>query len=120
MPKRTINAKEILADIKAGMHNAALMEKCQLSEKGLQNLFKKLTEVGSSGQGRSGRRDLLRNKVWKVLQPYGFCLSIFAMTALETSLTILTTRLRLSSKYLSDMLIGFPSFPLARSPAFFM
>ena len=35
MTKRTVNAKEILADIKAGMKNHALMEKYQLSEKGL-------------------------------------------------------------------------------------
>ena len=46
MPKRTINAKEILADIKAGMDDSALIEKCALSEKGLQSLFKKLTDAG--------------------------------------------------------------------------
>ncbi len=46
MAKKNINAKEILADIKAGMNNAALMEKYQLSEKGLQSLFKKLVDAG--------------------------------------------------------------------------
>jgi Mor family transcriptional regulator len=38
MAKRTINAKDILADIKAGMNNAALMEKYGLSEKGLRSV----------------------------------------------------------------------------------
>jgi PilZ domain len=42
MGKKAINAKEILADIKAGMKNRALMEKYRLSEKGLQSVFKKL------------------------------------------------------------------------------
>jgi hypothetical protein len=46
MAKRTINAKEILADLKAGMNNAALMAKYGLSEKGLQSLFKKLMDTG--------------------------------------------------------------------------
>jgi hypothetical protein len=46
MPKKTINAKEILTDLKAGMDNTALMEKYGLSEKGLQSLFKKLTDAG--------------------------------------------------------------------------
>jgi hypothetical protein len=40
--KKTISAREILADIKAGMKNRALMEKYRLSEKGLQSVFKKL------------------------------------------------------------------------------
>ncbi|MGO9568471.1 MAG: hypothetical protein ACLP5H_13105 [Desulfomonilaceae bacterium] len=46
MAKTTVNAREILADIKLGMDNTALMEKYQLSEKGLQSLFKKLTDAG--------------------------------------------------------------------------
>jgi hypothetical protein len=45
MAKRTINAKEILADIKAGMDNAALMEKYHLTDKSLQSVFKKLTDT---------------------------------------------------------------------------
>jgi len=36
MAKKTIIAKEILADLKAGMNNTAIMEKYGLSEKGLQ------------------------------------------------------------------------------------
>ncbi len=46
MAKRTVDAKEILEDIKAGMDSTALMEKYQLSEKGLQSLFKKLKDAG--------------------------------------------------------------------------
>ena len=56
MAKKTINAKEILADIKAGMDNAALMEKYQLSEKGLQSLFKKLTDAGVLKRSRANRK----------------------------------------------------------------
>jgi len=41
MGKKTINATEILADIKAGMDDSALMEKYQLFEKGLQSVFQK-------------------------------------------------------------------------------
>ena len=44
--KRTISTKEILADIKAGMDDAALMEKYWLSGKTLQSLFKKLVDTG--------------------------------------------------------------------------
>jgi hypothetical protein len=46
MAKRTLDAKEILDDIKAGMDSTALMEKYQLSKKGLQSLFKKLMDAG--------------------------------------------------------------------------
>ncbi len=46
MAKKTLNAKEVLDDIKAGMDEAALMEKYQLSEKGLQSLLKKLMDAG--------------------------------------------------------------------------
>ena len=46
MAKITVNAKKILADIKAGMDNATPMEKYKLSEKGLQSLFNKLTDAG--------------------------------------------------------------------------
>ena len=46
MDKKTFNAKEILTDIKAGRNNAALMEKCKISDKGLQSLFEKLMDAG--------------------------------------------------------------------------
>jgi hypothetical protein len=45
MAKKTIKAKEILADIKAGMKNHALMEKYWLSEKGLQNSLQKACDL---------------------------------------------------------------------------
>jgi hypothetical protein len=40
--KRKIRAKEIVADVRSGLTNAQLMEKYQLSEKGLQGIFEKL------------------------------------------------------------------------------
>jgi hypothetical protein len=56
MPKRTINAKEILADIKMGLGNASLMEKYGLSEKVLQSVLKKLVDSGKLNQGELERR----------------------------------------------------------------
>jgi hypothetical protein len=47
MGAKTINAKEILADIKTGMDNSALIEKYGLSENGLQSLFRKLLDAGA-------------------------------------------------------------------------
>jgi hypothetical protein len=46
MNMTTIEAKEALEDIRAGMHDTALMKKYKLSAKGLQSLFKKLGEAG--------------------------------------------------------------------------
>jgi Mor family transcriptional regulator len=50
MGKKIVSAREILKDIKAGMDDAALMEKYRLSEKGLQSVFKKLTDAGALKQ----------------------------------------------------------------------
>ena len=55
MEKRTLDAKEILDDIKAGMDSPALMEKYQLSKKGLQSLFKKLMDAGVLKPKKVGR-----------------------------------------------------------------
>ncbi len=44
MAKRSIRAKELLDDVKAGMDDASLMEKYGLSAKGLQGVFDKLLE----------------------------------------------------------------------------
>ncbi len=44
MTARKISAKELVKDIKSGMSDAELMEKHQLSAKGLEGLFKKLVE----------------------------------------------------------------------------
>lgn len=42
--KRTIKANDVVADIRAGMTDAELMTKYELSAKGLQSVFKKLEE----------------------------------------------------------------------------
>jgi hypothetical protein len=57
MAKRTLDAKEILDDIKAGMDSTALMEKYQLSKKGLQSLFKKLMDAGVMKPKRGGQEE---------------------------------------------------------------
>jgi uncharacterized protein (DUF433 family) len=46
-PNQKIDAKNVLADIKAGMSDSALMEKYNLSAKGLADLFRKLASIGS-------------------------------------------------------------------------
>ncbi len=46
MGKRTINGKEILADIRRGKTNAGMMEKYGLSEKSLQSLLRRLLARG--------------------------------------------------------------------------
>ena len=61
LPKRLINAKKILADIKAGMNDAGLMEKYRLTEKGVQSVFKKLVHAGELKQGNR-RKDHLSLK----------------------------------------------------------
>jgi hypothetical protein len=48
--QKTVSAKEILADIKRGMDDSALMEKYQLSEKGLQSVFIRLVDLGAVTQ----------------------------------------------------------------------
>ncbi len=69
METKHVNVKEILVDIKAGMDNAALMEKYQLSEKGLQSLFEKLVEAGQLKQRELEKRPSEPHKViqytWK-------------------------------------------------------
>ncbi|MEW6114357.1 MAG: hypothetical protein AB1664_19645 [Thermodesulfobacteriota bacterium] len=44
-PKRTLRASEIVNDIRAGMTDAKLMAKYDLSAKGLASVFKKLVDV---------------------------------------------------------------------------
>lgn len=46
MPKRKIDAREALRDIRKGMSDEDLMEKYSLSAQGLQSLFHKLVEAG--------------------------------------------------------------------------
>jgi hypothetical protein len=47
MAQRTINAKEILKDIKAGIRFADLMEKYELSERSMKAIYKKLLDSGA-------------------------------------------------------------------------
>jgi hypothetical protein len=44
MEKRTIRAKDVVHDIRSHMTDAQLIEKYQLSAKGLQSLLKKLIQ----------------------------------------------------------------------------
>ncbi|MCA1961789.1 MAG: PilZ domain-containing protein [Desulfomonile sp.] len=43
--KRTIKAKDIVTDIRSGMTDSELMDKYQLSAKGLESLFKKILDA---------------------------------------------------------------------------
>ena len=46
-PKRKIKAKDIVNDIRSGMSDSQLMEKHELSYKGLQSVFKKLVDANA-------------------------------------------------------------------------
>jgi hypothetical protein len=48
MGKRTIRAKDIVNDIRAGMSDHELMGKYKLSVKGLESIFRKLEESGTA------------------------------------------------------------------------
>jgi hypothetical protein len=60
-PKRTVSARDIVTDIRAGLTDSQLMDKYGLSAKGLESLFTKLIEAGvmesSEIYGRSARDD---------------------------------------------------------------
>jgi hypothetical protein len=62
MAKRTMNAKEFLADIKGGMDDAGLMEKYRLSGDFLQSVFEKLVDVGLLKRRDIEKRTLLSEK----------------------------------------------------------
>jgi DNA-binding Lrp family transcriptional regulator len=53
-----LDAKEVMADIQSGMSDADLMRKYRLSEKGVQNLLKKLVELGILKHDDLDRRPL--------------------------------------------------------------
>jgi hypothetical protein len=55
-PKRTINAKEAVSDIRSGMTADELMQKYRLSAKGLDVLFGKLVQAGLLHENESYRR----------------------------------------------------------------
>jgi Pentapeptide repeats (8 copies) len=54
--KPIINAAEALNDLRSGMDDAALMKKYNLSVKGLQSLFKKLTAAGLISEAQLSQR----------------------------------------------------------------
>ncbi|MGO9121680.1 MAG: hypothetical protein ACLQPD_29235 [Desulfomonilaceae bacterium] len=69
MPKPKISAKELIADIRAGMDDPALMKKYGLSAQGLQSAFKKLVEAKAVKQSELDNRVPLAERtvdiVWK-------------------------------------------------------
>lgn len=63
--KAVINADDALYCIRAGMSNEALMEKYQLSKKGLESLFRKLVAAGKIDETElDTRRHSLRMQSW--------------------------------------------------------
>lgn len=56
MPKRQIDARELIADIRVGMSDAALMKKYAVSAKELQGLFNRLVNAGVVSQRELDQR----------------------------------------------------------------
>ncbi len=56
MARQSINAKEIITDIRSGMDVFALSDKYHLTGTGLQSLFKKLVDSGAIEQSELDRR----------------------------------------------------------------
>lgn len=69
MPKEKISARELLADIRAGIDDPALMKKYELSAQGLQSACKKLVEAKALKQSEVDNRVPLTERtvdiVWK-------------------------------------------------------
>ncbi len=69
MPKRQLNAKEILTDLRVGMNDTTLKEKYQLSAQGLQSVFEKLITAGlleqSEVDDRLPSHERTVNLAWK-------------------------------------------------------
>ncbi len=69
MPQQKISAKELVADIRGGMGNAALVEKYKISAQGLQSIFNKLIAAGALQQAeldnRASSDDRTVNLAWK-------------------------------------------------------
>ncbi|MEI8181827.1 MAG: hypothetical protein WCG29_03900 [Desulfomonile sp.] len=55
-PKRTIKARQILADIKSGLSNELLMDKYNVSLNALQNIFRKLLDANALQEGEVEQR----------------------------------------------------------------
>ncbi len=62
MAKRTINQKELLADIRSGMDDQALIKKCEISQEKLKALFEKLVENGLVGVGEFYKQEPIAPK----------------------------------------------------------
>jgi hypothetical protein len=63
--KAIVNAEEAVQSIRSGMSDEALMEKYELSRKGLQSLFRKLVAAGAIEQSvLDSRRSSLRRPSW--------------------------------------------------------
>jgi hypothetical protein len=56
-PKKTINAKEAVADIRSGMASSELMQKYRVSAKGLDALFRKLVDANLLHENELNRRN---------------------------------------------------------------
>jgi len=56
MTKPKISAKELIADIRAGMDDPALMKKYGLAAQGLQSIFNKLIAAGALQQDELDNR----------------------------------------------------------------
>ncbi len=72
METKHVNVKEILQDIHSGMNDAALMQKYQLSENGLQYVFKHLVDSGRLEEReleeRTAEPEQAPEYVWKCSQ----------------------------------------------------
>jgi hypothetical protein len=63
--KAIVNAEDAVQSIRSGMSDEALMEKYELSQKGLQSLFRKLVAAGVIEQSvLNGRRSSLHRPSW--------------------------------------------------------
>jgi hypothetical protein len=58
-PNKQINVKAFIADLRAGMDDSALMQKYELSEKGLESVFRKLLDAGVLKQEELDRRKIV-------------------------------------------------------------
>lgn len=66
MEKKRVKASEVLADIRGGLTDQALMQKYGLSEKGLDSLFKKLLASGLFEQSEWENRKAVSEKIIEI------------------------------------------------------
>ena len=71
-PKRTISAKEILADMKAGMDDNALMTKYELTARQLQSVFRQIIRAGlATAMELSSRLSITKSQVREAFEETG-------------------------------------------------